>query len=61
MVIESNKLITKNNLAQNVLDLASQLYHDVGSFKSLFDHLIHKGLPSPWDGNGDLYLTNDIN
>ena len=45
LVIESNKVITKKYLAQNVLDLASQLYHDVGSFKSLFDHILHLGLP----------------
>ena len=51
LVIESNKVITKNSLAHNVLDLTSQLYHDVGTFKSLFDHLIHQGILSPWDGN----------
>ena len=55
LVIESNKVITKKSLAHNVLDLASQLYHDVGTFKSLFDHLIHQGILSPWDGNRYLY------
>ena len=41
LVIEANKVITKRKLAWNVLDSASQLYRDVGSFKSLFYHITH--------------------
>ena len=54
--MEANKMISKNILYQNVYELTSKLSIDVKSFKSIFKNIIRKGLPSPWDGNSDLYL-----
>ena len=36
-----------------------QLEKYVNSFKNIFEDCIEKGLPYPWDGNGEFYSKEE--
>lgn len=53
--MEASKSIIKNILVWVVQEWACQLSMDVNTYKYLFDSIISQSLPSPCNGNGDLY------
>jgi hypothetical protein len=55
----SKKVIAKKILMQNAKNKAHEITLEISSFKKIFNEEINHGLPTFWDGNGDLYAQKN--
>jgi FtsZ-binding cell division protein ZapB len=61
IIIWARKIIGKHNHIKNVQTKAEQMEQSVQDFKDLFSQLFNKGLPSFWDGRGNLISQEEYN
>ena len=61
LTIWARIIITKHNLSNSVQNKVAQLEKSVHDFKDLFEELFIKGLPSFWDGKGNLHEQESYN
>jgi len=55
IVMEANRVPVKQRLMESVNYKVNNMIQKMSIFKVIFDDVIRKGLPTFWDGNGELY------